>query len=639
MKKSLLLAILLIVSCGPKKALISQQEIDQAKTGGNLEALYAKADQLVKQSKGSEQKEATGLRSTIADLLVEEHSPQVETILEQHKKDIKSVDRKTLLDNQAEIKPMQEWSPNDYKLLNSRLDQALVETNKLISQATLKAKQKQSSPVDYVKNLKQASELAGEEQPERLDYEKAFKQSTEQFLYEGNQALSKKLYNTVIKSAEKGLLIDPNNIQFESLLSQGKAGLFEKDFRFALENGKPEMAYQTLSKISDESVFVQVKKSMQPSILVLADYFAGSAQKAYQSGYLATAYQDFTKARNIQSKLSISPKGFAQERNFLNLLMSKAKNISLGEGKRLTYMRVINEFDPYYPGLKTDYLKLKEQVKKRALTKLAVTDFKEIPSGNSVIASIGRRIASQLEKTIFERLGNEVLVVTHINSVNSYGFNGLSLKLDGEVLQAAIESQTNRGQRSQEVQTSVNRVETEEYLDWKKRKKGDAPNQYHETPIKEQIALNVEHIQKQAIAEVGFKIVEPATGKILLTDNLLKEAEYKGESINEYQKGDFHQPYVKADLPSDIKIMDSLATQLADGLGEKLLKYLQSPENVFYDKYVQAKNRGDKTSATELLANALIIAEDKSTAEDKSKKTDNNKTTDDWYRQLKSIVL
>jgi len=134
MKKSLLLAILLIVSCGPKKALISQQEIDQAKTGGNLEALYAKADQLVKQSKGSEQKEATGLRSTIADLLVEEHSPQVETILEQHKKDIKSVDRKTLLDNQAEIKPMQEWSPNDYKLLNSRLDQALVETNKLISQ-------------------------------------------------------------------------------------------------------------------------------------------------------------------------------------------------------------------------------------------------------------------------------------------------------------------------------------------------------------------------------------------------------------------------------------------------------------------------------------------------------------------------
>ena len=112
-----------------------------------------------------------------------------------------------------------------------------------------------------------------------------------------------------------------------------------------------------------------------------------------------------------------------------------------------------------------------------------------------------------------------------------------------------------------------------------------------------------------------------------MTDNFVKEGDFSGESINEFQKGDFHQPYVRADLPTDIKIMDSLASELATVLGEKLANYLQSPEQVFYQKANEAQAQGNLISAIELYANAIAIGESK------------GKDFDSWYSEAKKLVL
>lgn len=624
---SIAVLILLAACGGPKKALISNAEIDTAYKQGSLANLYDRVDNLVKTKKGSEKKEAIEVRSRIVTLLVGNKSTEVDKVISQHEKDKKSVTRKQLLDLKQSLAPAQTWSSKDFEVLTKKVDSALSVTNKLISQSVAFSKKKAKGPVENILALKQAADLAGEGQPESIAYEEANTKALDGFLNLANKGMLQREYAMAIKAAEKGLKLDPGNIKFESIVSQATAGLFEKDFRSSLENGKPELAYQALSKISDKSVFSQVKKSMGRSILVLADYFARNAEKAYKSGYIATAYQDFKKARNVQEKLSISPQGFIQEKAFVDLVMVKARDTSLGQGKRLAYMSVVNEFDPNYPRLKSEYLKLRRAIEKRALTKLSVADFKEVRSTNSVVTSVGRRISSKLEKMMFEKLASEVLVVTNSNNNRVDEYQGLFLQLDGEVLQAAIERTANQGQRTKKVQTGVNRVETEEYIKWKKRKKGEAPKQFNETPIYEEVSLKVEHVQKQAIAEVAYRIVEPSSGKILLANNLVKENEFKGESINEYQKGDFKQSYVKADLPSDIKIMDTLSTELANGLGEKLIQYLKSPEDVFYQKYLDAKNQGDKNKATEYLANALIIAENK------------KKETADWSKQLKSISL
>lgn len=624
--------LLTMLACGGgKQALISQSEINNARQSGQLSSLYNKITKIINESSGSAKKEAINLRSNIVKLLIEDKTNQVNKVLSQYNQEQReqqqfSVTRKSLNELNDSITGMQEWSATDHARLSPRINKALSQVNNQIQQLIAESGQQQDL-VASVSALEKAAKLAGEGQPEGEQFAQAREKALSQLVQQGSDSLSQRLYRGAITAAEQGLQIDPGNIQFESMLSQSQAGLFEKDFRAALEQGKPESAYQSMIEVADKPIFLQLKKSMGKSILLLANYFSGTAQKAYSAGDYYAAYQNFTKGRTIQQKLDVSKPGFIQEKQFLDLLMQRARQTDLAEGNRQSIMRVVREFDANYPGLSTDYMKLSDDVKKRALTKLSVAEFKEVPSGNSVIASVGRRVGSKLEKILFDKLGNEVQIVANIVGNQGQGYEGLALQIDGEILQAAIENTSNQGRRTQNVQTGVDRVETEEYKKWSKRKRGDAPTRYHETPKHEDVELIVEHIRKQSIAEVAFRVIEPASGNILLTDNVVKDSEFSGESINEFQKGDFHQPYVRADLPSDIKIMDDLSSELADILGDKLAKYLQSPEQVFYQKASDAKAQGDSVAAIELLANAVAISEAK--GQDFSA----------WYAELKELAL
>ena len=392
---------------GGNQALISQAEIDSAQQSGRLPSLYDKAAGMVTENRGSAKKEAIALRSKIAQLLVDEKNASVNKLLAQHTQDQTSVNRASLLDLKASIVGMETWSATEYARTLPKVDKAINKVNTLIGEAVAESKEEGKDQVASVLALKRAAELAGAGQPEAVQYEKANQDALTQLMYQGNDGLTKRLYNTVITSAKSGLMLDPGNVQFESMLSQGQAGLFEKDFRFALENGKPESAYQSMLTVADTPIFLQLKKSMSKSILLLANYFAGSAKKAYQGGDLLTAYNSFIKGRTIQQKLGVSKSGFIHEKRFLDQLMTQVKSGNLSEGRRQTLMRIVREFDANYPGLDSEYLKSADIVKKRAMTKLSIAEFKEVPSPNSVIASVGRRVGSKLEKILFDRLGTK----------------------------------------------------------------------------------------------------------------------------------------------------------------------------------------------------------------------------------------
>ncbi len=628
LKQTLMASIIAatIGACGGNKVLISQSEIDRASQSGNLQALYQKASNLVEQNKGSE--ETVLLQSKIAKLLVAQEGKRVDDFLSQLSNSNNSITRQQLIELLNSIENMKAWSSTDYERYKLKIDSAMGNINNKILEISEKANDPDTDKITKVKLLEQAAVLAGENQPETENYNTIYEQTLSQFLYLGNDSLKKGLFSTAQDAAKSALKLDAGNVKFESMLSQAQAGLFEKDFRYALENGKPESAYQSLLLVADEPIFLQLKKSMASSIGLLANYFAASAAKATSSGDLLLAYESFNKARDIQLKTIGRVEGFIQEKKFLDAIIKKSQLASNKEGNKQALLRIVNEFDPQFPSLSSEYLKSTELIKNRALTKLSVAEFKEIQTNDSISASVGRRIGSKLEKILFNMLGNEIQIVTQaMVSAQENPFQGLSLFIDGEILQAIIETQVNKGKRSKRVKTGVNRVETEAYKEWSERKRGEAPNQYNETPIMEDVVLEVSHIRKQAIAEVAFRIVEPASGNILLTDNFVQEGEFKGESINEYQKGDFSQSYQPANLPSDIKIMDELATELAKQLGEKLGGYLKNSEEIFYQKYMDAKAQNNQVAAIEYLSNAIVIAENKKL--DKSI----------WLTELKTLAL
>ncbi|MET1253664.1 hypothetical protein [Aliikangiella maris] len=622
-----LLLSALIACGGPKQALISPAEIQSAQQSGNLLALYDKVSNMVMQNKGSAKEEAIAIQSEIAQLLTQQKKQQVAQVVAQFNQEGSSITREQLLDLKSSVQSMQQWSATDFARISPQINQMLAQINQLIATYMNVAIDPNKEPVAQILALKRAAELAGESQPETSEYQNAHKKMLAQLQSNGNTQLERRNYEQALAAAKGGLLLDANNIQFESLMSQAEAGLFENDFRKAIENGKPESAYQAVIEVSDKPIFLQLKKNMRNSIILLSNYFAGSAQKAYVSGDWVTAYVNFIKGRTIQDKLDIADKGFIQEKKYLDMLMSKVNKGNVAEGQQLILLKIIQEFDDKFPNLQNQLRKIEESIKSRAMTKLSVAAFKEIPATDSVVNSVGRRVGSKLEKILFERLGHEVTIVAQLTTEQSNPYEGLTLKVDGEVLQAAVENSTNIGKRNLRVQTGVNRTETEAYQKWVKRKRGEQPEQYIETPVMENVELTVEHILKHAIAEVAFRIIEPASGTILLTDNFVEESEFSGESINELQKGEFHQPYVRADLPSDITIMDELASKLAERLGNKLAEYLQSPENVFFQKSEDSTAQGNVKLAVEMLANAVTIGEAK------------GKDVSVWYEKAKRLAL
>ncbi len=617
-----------ILACGgSKKALIAPSDISQAKDNGTLESLYDRAGQLILDSRGSNKKEFIQIQSQIAALLVQDRVSQVSDTLANKKTQYGLVDRVTLVSLKDNIANMNQWDAKRYVLLMPKVQQAIDQTNFEISDAVSKTDDNSVDIVEKMRWMKKSAILSGKGQIESEQYQKKLAESILRLSTTGRDAYKKRMYNIALESAQKGIVLDPGNIQFESLLSQSEAALFEQNFRSAMENAKPELAYQAFIEVADKPIMLQIRKKMERTISFLANYFASNAQKSYNNNDLYTAYTEFQRGRDIQQKLALNSRGFIQEKKFLDLVMQKASALQNANGQKFALLSVIKEFDPAYPTLEESMAKLVEDISNRATTKLAMSEFKEVLSSNSVVASVGRRVASKLEKILFEKLANELQIVTDISSVQDSKFSGVALSIDGEVLQAAIETTKNQGQRSVNVLTGINQLETAEYSKWKKRKRGEPPTQYVEEKIMEDVTIRVEHIRKLAVVEVAYRIVEPSTQKVLLTDNITKEVNHQGESTNEFQKGLFHQAYVATDLPSDIKIMDNLSAELSKELGTVLSNYLASPEKVFQQKYEQALEQGNHPMAVEMLSNAVVISDKK------------GRSNPDWLATLKQQVL
>lgn len=618
-----------LIACGgAKTALINQSDINQASESGQLAALYDKVDKMIIEARGSDKEQLISTRNDIAKRLVDQQVQQIANVLNEQKTEFGMVDRQSLQKLLQQAENVKKWDVSRYSSIVPALKAQLDRTEHAITEATNKSDRTAKDVVVQMGWLKQAAVLAGAGSNEEQLYQNRLSKNVEMLNAQGVEAFNKRMFNMSLSAAEKGLAIDPGNLQFESMQSQSEAALFEQNFRGALESGKPESAYQALQEIADKPLMQQVKKKMEKPILLLANYFANNAQVAYRKKDLALAYTEFQRGRDIQRKLERTNLGFIQEKEYLDLLMAKANAMQNAPGAVYGLLTIIKEFDPAYPTLEKELTSYSQTLQNRATIKLSVSEFKEVLSSNSVVASVGRRVGSKLEKALFDGLGNQLQIVADLSVLPApTAYSGDYLSVEGEVLQAAIETNTNKGQRSMNVLTAINKTETEEYADWKRRKRGEPPVQFNEEKVMEDVIIQVERIKKLAVAEVAYRIIEPATQKVLVTDNVVKEGKYSGDSVNEFQKGLFHQKYVSADLPSDIKIMDNLATELSDAVGKALITYLAKPEQKYFERFQQANSRGENINAVELLANAVVIS------------FDDNAPKQDWAAQLKQLVL
>ena len=615
-----------ILACGGgNKTYITQSDIDKASTDGTLSQLHDEASGYIKQARGSTKSTLIAQRKQIRSLLISKLKSDIDQMIDNEKKDALLVSRVMVMTKQQEVAEIKPWSESEFNEMSGKLSKLQKAVNRNVAKALGESKKPGLSKTDKILKLESAAIMAGEGQPEQLNYKSVLDRALAQYMFSAKDGLKKKLYSITIRSSQSALAIDSDNQAFQDLLSQALEGRFEKDFNFAIENKKPESAYNSLMQVVNDPVFEKIKNTKKAKISILATYFSNNARTYYTRNDLVNAYENFKKSRFINEKLGLSNSNTANENNFLRLVMQKAR-VTGSAGKKFGLLSLINDFDPNYPSLASEYNMQAFKINQRARTKVNIDDYKEVVTSNAIVASFGRRVSRKLERLLRVEMGNLLTISRSVSSTGQNSLNGLSLNLSGEILQAAIVESRSKGSRNQSVATKVNRVETNEYKKWKKRKKGDAPKQYDETPIYENVVINVDNIRKQTIAEIEYKIVDAISGKTLMFDTMVVEDEFNGESINAFSKGEFFQPYVRADMPSDIKIMDMLSTDLAERLMQKLATYLKNPQDIYYQEF-SAIRHTNKALAVEYLANAVAIAKAK------------GEESAEWRDELHSMAL
>ncbi len=617
-----LFLVSLLACGGAKPVMISQSDIQKADSTKQLVELYEQVEAQKADAGRKQRKHLAELQLEIADRLASKIKTLVDTQIAANQSSNGLIDLHSLNLSLKEVEMLRSINPTQYQLLKNQLaERVTATTNELLN---LKSDLSQINPLtlEGVKQLEKIAALAGKGSDEFKEYQETRLALLESFGEQAREAYAKRMFNTSLELAEKGLQIDPGNLELDSMRTQSQTELFEQAFRSAMEHGKPDQAYQALLDVSDKPIMRLIKRRMASSISLLAKYFANNAQLHTQKEQLYQAYHEFLKARQIQKILDKGDLGFPQERQFLDKVMLLINKNEENLGKTYALLKLVEKFDSNYPTLSQQLSESKSAIAQRASSKIMISDFKEIRSSNSVIASVGRRVSKQLENILFNQLGQQVQLVGDIStSSKDDQLNGLAYLIRGDVLQSAIETTKHLGQRNKLVKVATEKMETDAYKKWSKRKRGEAPPRYIEKEIKEEVSLKVEHIKKLAILEISYQILDPYSHKVLVSKNLSKEAVFQGETVLEFQKGLFKQNLKEADLPSDIKIMDQLAKIVSAELGESLILFLANPDQAFYARYQETLEKGDKLLASNLLANAIIVS-------------DNEEVGSEWTEQL-----
>lgn len=605
------LVLVSLVACGgANKELIGMSDVEAAQKSGTLASLYKKTETQKNDASKSEIQSLTQIQSEIIRLVYSEKSQLIDSTL--GKKNEYNLNDLTTLDKlSTEIKDLQGWDQNSYNKLLAEINKERVLTQQEISLAKEFSGEYLTDLVKRFEYLKKSAVLSGLDSAEMSEYQLELDKSLQQLSLQGRESYKNRMFNMALSKGQVGLTLDPGNLQFESLVEQSTASLFEQDFRAALENGKPDDAYNALVSISEKPTLQKIKKKMESSIILLANYFANNAKASYQKNEWESAFSAFEKGRNIQSMLGRQSAGFIQEKTFADLLMKKAATLDNQPGVQYGIYTAVLELDPGYPEIKIKRQAIKNKLVERAKSNIFIAPFDEVESTNSVITSVGKRVRRDVEKQLEKKLNQQLGIVTSISDgeINTLP-NGPLLKIEGDILQAAIEASNYQGQKSINVQTGISKIETAEYIKWKKRKRGEPPVQFLEQPIMEDVIIKTEHLKKIAVIEATFKLSSVNSTKFLLSDSVTKKSVNKGDVIQEFEKGSYHQPYVESSMPSDIQVIDDLAKEISAEMAVLLVNYLANAEMAYYKKYQQLLTQEQQPLATEVLANAVVLSDD-----------------------------
>ncbi len=288
------------------------------------------------------------------------------------------------------------------------------------------------------------------------------------------------------------------------------------------------------------------------------------------------------------------------------------------------YLRTVARLQPAYPEINTVKERYKDEIRKKAMQTLAIIPFKgpsyNVDAGGAVTSSILDFLYTQLSKDVrilergaIEALLKESEVKTFQGGEGAKGFLqllGADHLLLGDVVNYKVDSNVFDMNKTVRAKTGVRNVLNPKYTEWDKDKKGDAPAQYIDEPVFEDIKYKTTHYSKTGIVTVSYRIVN-SKGDVINTGMAEKRVDAQDDAAEGIEIGEFKVAAKASKIPSDTDLLRTAQTEVIEKIGEGLKKMFANPEErLLKDAEAQMK-RANYRPALEKAVDALFILERK----------------------------
>ncbi len=379
--------------------------------------------------------------------------------------------------------------------------------------------------------------------------------------------------------------------------------------------------YETLRQRPD---FASLKPELAPAALGLYQFMTAKGGAATQEDMLPEAYAWLQRARTLRAQLDI-PQGLSpEEKRFAEQVFVLAESAAKrnAPGLALGYAFVVQDVYPDFPGLRRSLRELQERTLDRATKKITAASF----TGNGDAARLGSSVASKLTQLLFHALPNDIRIVERdqlqavmreqeivaMQGSSNVNLSSADYLVQGAILEAMVENSEKKGRKTVRVVTRKNRIANPDFAVWERGPRtGEAPPQFREEPVYEDIPLNITLNRKIGVLGVSYRIVDASNARMLFTDTLTRKRTESGESSEGVQLGEFSSPMKIAELPSDSEILESLANDVASHIGNQMVEFLRDAEAKYEAAAERARNDDNPAGAAEMLANAWSLVQKK----------------------------
>lgn len=610
-----------LAGCASGPAPLSQQELQTAQQSGNLEAVYDQyaarlAGEKLTSPKGQQ---ALAQLNQIGGELAQKLEQDIRSELNQQGSASGLVPLPVIETQIAKLPKLQKWAPAKHAKLAAELNELKGRTQaRITSQQNQLARLTENEMGQRVGVLDDLAKLTGDDRysRERVDVLNNLRKKAEDAL-KNEQYVEAKQALTALQQ------VTPEDKALKNQLTLADARLFEKKFWDSLAEGQLDEAYTQFMSLSQTEQFPEILKRLSKSSDDMVAYFVAQAGTALSENRLADAYKLLNQARDLRSKTKSGTARPPQEEAFLQVMFERYQTaLKNGQtGLAFGYLKVVERFNPDFPGLRTNLRTTQDTTLAKAIKKVSTAAFTD-GAGKT---EFGGAVAAKVTQHLFDKIPNDIRIIERDQfqailrekeigaSQQPTELASADLLIQGKILESRVDTTENRSKKTMRVVTDTSSITNPAYEQWAalpeaQRAKLPEPQRSLTQEKKEDVTINLQIMRKVGIISASYRLVEAKTGKVLATGSELAKEEFTDEGNEGIELGQFRMPFKLASLPADTEILQKLTEKISSIIGEKLVQELKNPELRYAETAKRYAEEGDAVMAAENEAYALAIA-------------------------------